>query len=104
MPKAVLAAVVAIGCSSAFAQASDHPPSANDLWNTPIEDQATAKDPNPQDSIDNTFANGLGTINDSYRGAHRYFNDDIIGDTLSSIGSLIGKWATELKDQINNSR
>lgn len=50
----------------------------------------------PQSSVSGLLNQGLGSINDTYRGIHQFFNDDIIGNLFSQIGQLIGKWISEL--------
>lgn len=53
---------------------------------------------NPQQDVNNVLNQSLGSINDTYRGMHQFFNDDIIGNLFSRIGQLIGKWMSEIID------
>lgn len=53
---------------------------------------------NPQSDVNNLLTNSLGSINETYRGMHQWFNDDIIGNLFEQIGQLIGKWLSELID------
>ena len=50
----------------------------------------------PQGGVNNILNSSLGNINDTYRGMHQFFNDDIIGNLFSQIGQLIGKWISEI--------
>ena len=43
----------------------------------------------PQSSIDTILENSLSTINDTYRGEHQWFNDDIVGNLFEQIGKLL---------------
>ncbi len=51
---------------------------------------------NPQGAVNNPLSTSLGSINDTYRGMHQWFNDDIIGNLFQQIGQLIGKWISEV--------
>ncbi len=44
----------------------------------------------------NSLNASLGSINDTYRGLHQWFKDDLVGNLFSNIGQLIGKWLSEL--------
>jgi hypothetical protein len=50
----------------------------------------------PQSSTAGLLNSGLGSINETYRGMHQWFNDDFIGNLFSQIGQLIGRWISEL--------
>ena len=56
---------------------------------------------NPKDRLQsNTGVNGvvqssLDSINDTYRGKNKYFNDDIVGNLFNQIGDLIQKWFSQ---------
>jgi hypothetical protein len=50
----------------------------------------------PTSDASGLINSGLGSINDTYRGMHQWFNDDFIGNLLTQIGQLIGKWISEL--------
>lgn len=50
----------------------------------------------PQSDTAGLLNSGLGSINETYRGMHQFFNDDLIGNLFSQIGQLIGKWISEL--------
>jgi hypothetical protein len=50
----------------------------------------------PTSDVSGMINSGLGSINETYRGMHQWFNDDFIGNLLSQIGQLIGKWISEL--------
>ena len=43
---------------------------------------------NPQGSVNNILNQSLGSINETYRGMHQWFNDDLIGNLFSQIGQL----------------
>jgi hypothetical protein len=53
---------------------------------------------NPQGQVNNVVAQSLGSINETYRGMHQWFNDDLVGNLFGQIGQLIGKWISELID------
>lgn len=40
----------------------------------------------------------LGSVNDTYRGIHQWFKDDLVGILFQNIGQLLGKWLSELID------
>lgn len=44
----------------------------------------------------NSLNASLGSINETYRGMHQWFKDDLVGNLFSHIGQLIGKWLSEL--------
>lgn len=44
----------------------------------------------------NSLNASLGSINDTYRGLHQWFKDDLVGNLFTNIGQLIGKWLSEL--------
>ncbi|HEY9790844.1 MAG TPA: hypothetical protein V6D22_10625, partial [Candidatus Obscuribacterales bacterium] len=53
---------------------------------------------NPQGQVGAVVAQSLGSINETYRGMHQWFNDDLVGNLFSQIGQLFGKWISELID------
>jgi hypothetical protein len=40
---------------------------------------------------------GVDCIDETYRGQHQWFNDDIVGYLFGQMGLLFGKWFTEFK-------
>lgn len=48
-----------------------------------------------QKAANNILNASLGSVNDTYRGLHQWFKDDLVGNLFSNIGQLIGKWLTE---------
>ncbi|MBY0549891.1 MAG: hypothetical protein K2W95_21640 [Candidatus Obscuribacterales bacterium] len=44
----------------------------------------------------NSLNASLGSINDTYRGLHKWFADDLVGNLFANIGQLMGKWLSEL--------
>lgn len=51
-----------------------------------------------QKAANNILNASLGSVNDTYRGMHQFFKDDIVGNLFQNIGQLIGKWLSELID------
>ncbi|MBX9690333.1 MAG: hypothetical protein K2X27_26705 [Candidatus Obscuribacterales bacterium] len=51
-----------------------------------------------QKAANNILNASLGSVNDTYRGLHQWFKDDLVGNLFSNIGQLIGKWLSELID------
>ena len=51
-----------------------------------------------QQSAVSALNQSLGSVNDTYRGLHQWFKDDLVANLFSNIGQLIGKWLTELID------
>ena len=49
-----------------------------------------------QRAANNVLNASLGSVNDTYRGMHQWFKDDLVGNLFSNIGQLICKWLTEL--------
>lgn len=48
-----------------------------------------------QRAANNILNASLGSVNDTYRGMHQFFKDDIVGNLFRNIGQLIGKWLDE---------
>lgn len=44
----------------------------------------------------NSLNASLGSINDTYKGLHQWFKDDLVGNLFSNVGQLMGKWLSEL--------
>jgi hypothetical protein len=38
---------------------------------------------------------GLGNIDETYHGKHRYYSDDIAGNTISTLGAMVINWFNE---------
>ena len=51
-----------------------------------------------QKAANNILNASLGSVNDTYRGMHQFFKDDIVGNLFQNIGQLFGKWLSELID------
>ncbi|MBX9771296.1 MAG: hypothetical protein K2X29_07985, partial [Candidatus Obscuribacterales bacterium] len=51
-----------------------------------------------QKAANNILNASLGSVNDTYRGLHQWFKDDLVGNLFQNIGQLIGKWLSELID------
>jgi hypothetical protein len=71
---------------------------ASSLFVQAAEQNTAGLTNNPQASVSNLVNQSLGSINDTYRGLHQWFNDDWIGNLFSQIGQLIGKWISEIID------
>jgi hypothetical protein len=50
----------------------------------------------PQGPPNCILTNGLGQIDETYRGQHKYFGDDVIGNFFDRAGAAISKWAQEI--------
>jgi hypothetical protein len=44
----------------------------------------------PQQDVNNILSASLGSIDDSYRGQHQYFNDDVIGNLIEKVVDALG--------------
>lgn len=44
----------------------------------------------------NSLNASLGSVNDTYRGLHQWFKDDLVGNLFTNVGQLMGKWLSEL--------
>ena len=51
-----------------------------------------------QKAANNILNGSLGSVNETYKGMHQWFKDDMVGNLFSNIGQLAGKWLTELID------
>ncbi len=69
---------------------------AEDMPTTLVFQSAEQLKNNPQQDVNNILNSSLGSVNDTYRGLHQWFNDDVVGNLFSQIGQLIGKWISEL--------
>lgn len=67
----------------------------------PVLAQSQAPQP-PTLDTSNLFTNSLGVINDTYRGAHPYWNDDFIGEGLGKLGEWLGNQGTAAAMQFCN--
>lgn len=47
-------------------------------------------------AANNVLNASLGSVNETYKGLHQWFKDDLVGNLFSNIGQLIGKWLSEL--------
>jgi hypothetical protein len=48
------------------------------------------------DDVGNILNASLGSVNETYRGLHQFYKDDIVGRLFAQVGQLIGKWIQEL--------
>jgi hypothetical protein len=51
-----------------------------------------------QKAANNILNASLGSVNDTYRGLHQWWKDDLVGNLFQNVGQLIGKWLSELID------
>lgn len=62
---------------------------------TLVGSAAQAQVPNPYlegvspSDLNNMLTNSLGSIDDSYRGMHQHFNDDVIGNLFDKAGQVV---------------
>lgn len=49
-----------------------------------------------QRAANNILNASLGSVNETYRGMHQWFKDDLVGNLFSNIGQLICRWLSEL--------
>lgn len=49
-------------------------------------------------AANNILNASLGSVNDTYRGIHQFFKDDVVGNLFQNIGQLNGKWLSEFID------
>lgn len=101
--KLVLCLALSLMCvPAALAQNEQGDPHAHDWYNEQVKGKidpvtgqkipqtstttATGTASGAGSSVNDTLNNSLGTIDENYRGKHKWFNDDVVGNWMEGIG------------------
>ncbi len=55
-----------------------------------------------QKAANNILNFSLGSVNDTYKGLHQWWKDDLVGNLFQNIGQLFGKWMTEFQNWLKD--
>ncbi|MBX9724502.1 MAG: hypothetical protein K2X81_24040, partial [Candidatus Obscuribacterales bacterium] len=55
-----------------------------------------------QKAANNVLNFSLGSVNDTYKGLHQWWKDDLVGNLFQNIGQLFGKWMTEFQNWLKD--